>query len=119
MKTRDRCALRPSGMQRGSVMKRTRMNRWLLASCLLPALLAVPVLAVDDCPDAWISTKISMRLSTRIGVYAARINPNTELCVVTLRGCVKKEKHRQRALVVAGKTKYVKQVIDEMKTCDD
>lgn len=76
-------------------------------------------LAADDCPDAWISTKISTRIAAEIGIGAARVNPDTEICVVTLRGCVKSEDHRAKVLSIAGKVDKVKKVIDEMTACEE
>ena len=76
------------------------------------------VLAVDSCPDAWISMKISTRLMAKMGAAGARINPDTEVCVVTLRGCVKTGEQRQKAIATAGRIKKVTMVIDEMKSCE-
>ena len=70
-------------------------------------------------PDAWISTKISTQLVATMGLPGTRINPDTELCVVTLRGCVKTGEQRQKAIATAGRVKKVTMVIDELKACEE
>ena len=78
-----------------------------------------PGLAIDDCPDAWISAKISARLVVKMGAAGGRINPDTEVCVVTLRGCVKTKEQRKTAIATARKVEKVKVVIDKLKTCEE
>jgi len=92
---------------------------WTLAGMAILSLGTGLCLAADDCPDAWISTKISTRIAAEIGVGAARINPDTEICVVTMRGCVKSEDHRVKALAIAAKVDKVKKVIDKMTVCEE
>jgi osmotically-inducible protein OsmY len=88
-------------------------------SFLLLFLGSTPGIAVDDCPDAWISMKISTHLVAKMGVAGTRINPDTEVCVVTMRGCVKTGEQRQEALATARKIKKVKGVIDKLKVCEE
>lgn len=63
-------------------MKRCDVRRvgWLVWGILLLAMTSNPSFPVDDCPDAWISTKISARLVAEMGAAAARINPDTGIC---------------------------------------
>lgn len=102
-------------------MRRSDARRvgWLVWGIVLLAMVSGPSFPVDDCPDAWISTKISAHLVAKMGVAAARINPDTEICVVTLRGCVKTGEQRQEALAIARKVKKVEKVIDNLKTCEE
>jgi osmotically-inducible protein OsmY len=93
---------------------------WFVVWSLLVALLGfTPGLAIDSCPDAWISMKISTRLVAKMGAAGVRINPDTEVCVVTLRGCVKTGEQRQKAIATAGRVKKVTMVIDELKACEE
>lgn len=97
-----------------------RTKLWFVMWSFLLLLLGSGVgLAVDDCPDAWISMKISSRLVAKMGVAGTRINPDTEVCVVTLRGCVKTGEQRQEALATAREIKKVKKVIDKLKVCEE
>lgn len=92
---------------------------WPVWCIALLSLSSIPSFPVDDCPDAWISTKISAHLVAAMGVAAVHINPDTEICVVTLRGCVKTGEQRREALAIARKIKKVKKVIDKLGTCDE
>ena len=99
-------------------------SRWL--AVLIPVLLlavaalGTPVFSeeddVDECPDAWITTKVVTKLTFK---GMTKIDVSTEECVVTLRGCVKTEEKRKEAVEAAQSTKYVKSVDNKIVLCPD
>jgi hypothetical protein len=98
-------------------------NRWLALLLLLSMVaMVLPALAEeepdpdDECPDAWITTKIGTKLTFK---GMAKLDVSTEECVVTIRGCVKTEDKRNEAIEAAENTKYVKQVVNKIELCPE
>lgn len=69
---------------------------------------------VDDCPDAWISTKVGTKLLMKRMI---NVVVDTEKCVVTLTGCVKTDEKREKAQTAAENTKHVISVNNEILLC--
>jgi len=86
----------------------------LLATCLV---IAPAALAADDCPDAWITSKVKTKMlgNTMVGTF--KMNVDTELCVVTLKGCVDTAAQRTEASKVAKSIKKVKSVKNLLSIC--
>jgi hyperosmotically inducible periplasmic protein len=64
--------------------------------------------------DGWITSKVKSQLVAADGVRASAINVDTAGGVVTLRGTVRSEAERQKALSLARQTRGVQTVIDEL-----
>jgi hyperosmotically inducible periplasmic protein len=75
--------------------------------------------AVDEAgemiDDGWITSKVKAQLMTADGVKASAINVDTSDHVVTLRGTVRSESERAKALHIARTTRGVNKVVDELK----
>lgn len=71
--------------------------------------------AGDMASDGWITSKVKTKLMGADGVDASAIDVDTSDQVVTLRGQVKSETERQRALKLARDTRGVSLVVDELK----
>jgi hyperosmotically inducible protein len=73
--------------------------------------------AVDDCNDGWITSKIKTKMlgNTMVGTF--KMNVDTEMCVVTLTGCVDTEAQRAEATKVAKSIKKVKSVDNRLSLC--
>jgi len=100
---------------------RNGKNRWLALFLVLSIIgLVVPALADEDpddeCPDAWITTKVGTKLTFK---GMAKLDVSTEECVVTIRGCVKTDEKRKEAIKAAEDTKYVKQVVNKIELCPE
>jgi osmotically-inducible protein OsmY len=65
--------------------------------------------------DGWITSKIKTQLMGTDGVKASAINVDTNDHVVTLRGTVRSESERAKALHIARATRGVVKVVDELK----
>lgn len=92
------------------------MARWLVATLVITFGSSPPGLA-DECPDAWITTKIKIRLMGKAGLGAFKINVDTEQCMVTLLGCVDSEEQEARAIELSRKIKKVKGVQNQLTRC--
>jgi hyperosmotically inducible periplasmic protein len=68
----------------------------------------------DMANDAWITSKIKTRLIGTDGVHASGIDVDTADGVVTLRGNVRSEAEREKALGVARDSRGVVKVIDQL-----
>lgn len=100
--------------------------RRILTKCtriMLPAMLAVLIgfsgewLLADDCPDAWITTKVKARLLADDGIKTFKINVDTEECVVSLHGCAETRSQRRKAGDIARAVKKVRAVQNRLKIC--
>jgi len=91
----------------------------LAAGLILCGGLAVCARALaDDCPDAWITTKVTTRLLAQKGLNIFKINVDTRVCVVTLRGCVKTAAQKAEAGKIARKVKRVREVKNNLTLCE-
>jgi hyperosmotically inducible protein len=68
----------------------------------------------DMANDAWITSKIKAQMMGNDGVHASGINVDTADGVVTLRGNVRTEAERQKALSIARTTRGVVKVADQL-----
>jgi osmotically-inducible protein OsmY len=68
-----------------------------IRTLLIAAALALPVVAVADSPDTWITTKAKLALLTADDVSVTDVNVDTANGNVTLHGKVKSEGEKQRA----------------------
>lgn len=68
----------------------------------------------DMANDAWITSKIKAQMMGNDGVHASGINVDTADGVVTLRGNVRSEAERQKALSIARSTHGVVKVADQL-----
>lgn len=100
-------------------MKMIGIHRAGAVALVLGALVAaaVPAAAADECPDAWITMKITTRFMGKTGWSLFKIDVDTDDCVVTLSGCVNSPDHRAHAVEQAGKVKKVRQVNDQLTIC--
>jgi hyperosmotically inducible protein len=64
--------------------------------------------------DGWITSKVKTQLMGADGVHASAINVDTADHVVTLRGTVRTESERRKALKIARETRGVQQVHDQL-----
>lgn len=64
--------------------------------------------------DGWITSKVKSQLVAADGVRASAINVDTAGGVVTLRGTVRSEAERKKALSIARQTRGVDSVVDEL-----
>jgi osmotically-inducible protein OsmY len=75
--------------------------------------------AVDEmgemATDGWITSKIKAQLMGTDGVKASTINVDTSDHIVTLKGAVRSEAERAKALHVARTTRGVSRVVDELR----
>ena len=100
--------------------KAFRLQAGLMVALILFGWVAVPELAVaDDCPDAWITTKVTSRLVATEGIGIFKINVDTRVCVVTLRGCVDTQEHKAEAGRIARNVKKVREVKNKLTFCED
>jgi hyperosmotically inducible protein len=65
--------------------------------------------------DGWITSKIKTQLMAADGVRASAINVDTTDHIVTLRGHVRSESERKKALSIARHTRGVERVVDELE----
>ncbi len=92
----------------------------LMVALILLGWAAAPESAMaDDCPDAWITTKVTSRLIAKEGIGIFKINVDTRVCVVTLRGCVDTQEHKAEAGRIARKVKKVREVKNKLTFCED
>jgi hypothetical protein len=99
-------------------MNRSRNRRFPLIVLTALAVTAAGLAfgEVDDCPDAWISTKVGTKLLMKRMI---NVVVDTEKCVVTLTGCVKSDEKRQKAQTAAENTKHVTGVNNEILLCEE
>jgi osmotically-inducible protein OsmY len=64
--------------------------------------------------DGWITSKVKTQLMAADGVHASAINVDTADHVVTLRGTVRSEAERRKAVKIAKETRGVEVVNDEL-----
>ena len=106
-------------------MSRSRVSYPKLPAALLPlGLLAVswvalsPARAADECPDAWITSKVKSKLAVKHPISTTfKLNVETENCVVTLKGCMETSEQRADAGKRAASVKRVKAVKNELTVC--
>lgn len=92
----------------------------LAGAALLALSSVVPAArAVDGCPDALITANVKTRLMADDGLGAFKINVDTDVCVVTLNGCVESRAQMRRARNIAGKVGKVKAVKSNLTLCPD
>lgn len=90
-----------------------RAAAWLAVVLLTHT--AIP--AADDCPDAWITSKVKTKMLGNTFVGTFKMNVDTEGCVVTLKGCVDTDAQRAEATKVAKRIKKVKSVNNTLSLC--
>ena len=68
--------------------------------------------------EAWVTTKIRSELALKQGIDSGRIKVETDDGTVTLAGRVLDECQKQQALVIAGDTRGVEQILDLIQVYD-
>jgi osmotically-inducible protein OsmY len=99
-----------------SATPRARRALPLLVAAVLAAG-AASALRADDCPDAWITSKVKTKMLGNTVTGTFKMNVDTDECVVTLRGCVDTPEQKAEAVKVAESVKGVKEVKNGLSIC--